>query len=163
MLVAMFGNFPAAPQRGKFDTPNNSAYFSLDGRVAMSHRASLILRIIYSICLLGATCTHVAMLWQHGVLWDYGGAPLFTRIYWTSLTFLDPLAALLLFVRPYFGLLLTVAIITSDVLHNTLVGVSPRNPMYLSQVAFFLFVAVTVYVAWRGVASEPHREASLSV
>jgi len=29
MLVGMFGNFPAARQRGKFDTPNNSAYFSL--------------------------------------------------------------------------------------------------------------------------------------
>ena len=29
MLFGMFGNFPAAPQRGQFDTPNNSAYFSL--------------------------------------------------------------------------------------------------------------------------------------
>ena len=129
----------------------------------MSRKASLVLRVSYSICLLGATCTHVAMLWEHGVLWDYVGAHVFTRIYWTSLTLFDPLAALLLFVRPHVGLFLTVAIITSDVLHNTLVGVSPRNPMYLSQLAFLLFVASTVYVAWRGVSSESHDEATLSV
>lgn len=129
----------------------------------MPRKASFVLRVIYALCLLGATCTHVALLWQHGVLWDYGGALLFTRIFWTSLTFLDPLAALLLFVRPHVGLFLTVAIITSDVLHNTLVGVSPRNPMYLSQVAFLLFVASTVYIAWRGVSSEPHDAATLSV
>ena len=129
----------------------------------MSRNASLVLRAIYAICLLGATCTHVVMLWEHGVLWDYGGVHLLTRIYWTSLTVLDPLAALLLFVQPRVGLILTALIIVSDVLHNTLVGVSPWNPMYLSQVAFLLFVAATVYTAWRGVHSEPHREASLSV
>ncbi len=103
------------------------------------------------------------MLLQHGVLWDYGGAHLLTRIYWTSLTFFDPLAALLLFLRPHAGLVLTVAIITSDVLHNTLVGVPSLNAMYLSQVVFLLFVASTIYVAWRGVSSEPHHEATLSV
>ena len=129
----------------------------------MSRKASFALRIIYAICLLGATCTHVALLWQHGVLWDYGGAHVFTRIYWTSLTVLDPLAALLLFVRPHVGIVLTVAIITSDVLHNTLVGVPSLNTMYLSQVVFLLFVASTVYVAWRGVPSDPHHEATLSV
>jgi hypothetical protein len=129
----------------------------------MLRKASLVLRVSYAIGLLGATCTHIALLWRHGVLWDYGGAHLFTHIYWTSLTLFDPLAALLLFVKPRVGLLLTAAIITSDVLHNTLVGVSPRNPMYLSQVAFLLFVASTVYVAWRGVPSERHREATRSV
>jgi hypothetical protein len=87
----------------------------------------------------------------------------FTRIYWTSLTVLDPLAAVLLFVRPRVGIVLTVAIITSDVLHNTLVGLPSLNAMYLSQVIFLLFVGATVYVAWRGVPSEPHHEATLSV
>jgi hypothetical protein len=116
----------------------------------MSRKASFALRVIYAACLLGATCTHVAILWQHGVLWDYGGAHIFTRVYWTSLTFLDPFAAFLLFVRPHVGLILTVAIITSDVLHNTLVGVPSLNPMYISQVVFLFFVACTVYVAWRG-------------
>jgi hypothetical protein len=129
----------------------------------MSRKASLVLRAIYAICLLGATCTHVALLSRHGVLWDYGGAHLLTRIYWTSLTVLDPLAALLLFIRPHVGLILTVLIIVSDVLHNTLVGVPPLNAMYLSQIAFLIFVASTVYIAWRGASSEPQHEATLSV
>jgi hypothetical protein len=129
----------------------------------MLRKASLVLRAIYAICLLAATCTHIAMLARHGLLWDYGGAHLLSRVYWTSLTVLDPLAALLLFVRPRVGLILTVLIIASDVLHNTLVGVPPLNAMYLSQVAFLLFVASTVYVAWRGVSSEPQHEATLSV
>lgn len=141
-----------------------SSMGSLDGRVAaVSRKASFTLRIIYAICLLGATCIHVAVLLQHGVLWDYCGAHLLTRIYWTSLTFLDPLAALLLFARPHVGVALTVAIITSDVLHNTLVGGPSRNAMYVSQVAFLLFIACTVYAAWRGVPSEPHHEATLPV
>jgi len=129
----------------------------------MSRKASLVLRAIYAICLLGATCTHVAMLERHGLLWDYGSAHLLTRVYWTSLTVLDPLAALLLFVRPRVGLILTVLIIASDVLHNTLVGVPQLNAMYFSQVAFLLFVTSTVYVAWRGVSSEAQHEATLSV
>ncbi len=128
----------------------------------MPHKSSLVLRVIYALCLLGATCTHAATFWRHGIRWDYGGALLFTRVYWTSLTFLDPLAAVFLFVRPRFGLGLTVAIIVSDVLHNTLVGVPSRDPRYLSQVAFALFVIFTVHVAWRGVPSEWHRQSRLS-
>ena len=30
MVVGMFGNFALAPRQGRFDTPNYSAYFSLD-------------------------------------------------------------------------------------------------------------------------------------
>ena len=130
----------------------------------MSRQASFVVRAIYAICLLGATCTHVAMLSRHGVLWDYGGVHLLTRVYWTSLTALDPLAALLLFARPRVGLILTVLIIGSDVLHNTLVGIPPPlNVMYLSQVAFLLFVASTCYGAWRGLPSQSHDEATHSV
>jgi hypothetical protein len=129
----------------------------------MSRKASRVLRAIYAICLLGATCIHVAILSQHGVLWDYGGAHLLTRVYWTSLTVLDPLAALLLFVRPRVGLILTVLIIASDVLHNTLVGVPLLNAMYLSQIAFLIFVASTVYVAWKGASSERQDKATLCV
>ena len=129
----------------------------------MSTKISFVLRVIYAICLLGATCTHVTMLWQNGILGDYGGRNLFTRIYWTSLTFLDPLAALLLFFHPRIGLLLTVAIISSDVLHNTLIASNPWNFMYLSQVAFLTFVISTVRVAWKGAPAKHHRNVTLSI
>ena len=127
----------------------------------MSRKASFVLRVTYATCLLGAACTHIAILWRHGVWWNYGGASLFTRIYWTSLTLIDPLAALLLFVRPHVGLVLTAFIIISDVLHNTLVGVPSWDVKYLSQVAFLLFVASTIRLAWKGVSWKPQRTATL--
>ena len=127
----------------------------------MSRKTSFALRATYAICLLGAACTHLATFWRHGIGWDYGGAPLFTRAYWTSLTLLDPMAALLLFVRPRAGLVLTAAIIASDVLHNTLVGVLRWDVRYLSQVAFSLFVACTVRLAWKGTRPPPQPTATL--
>lgn len=112
----------------------------------------LILRCIYALCLLGATYNHATIVLAHGLFWDYGGAPWFTCTYWTLLTFLDPLAAVLLFARPRAGLALTVAIITSDVIHNAWISWHYQvglNAMFLSQVAFLLFVWVTVGAAWR--------------
>jgi hypothetical protein len=110
------------------------------------------------LCLLGATSTHLLTLVRHDLFWNYGGAPLFTCIYWTSLTFLDPLAAVLLFLKPRAGLLATFVIIVSDVAHNTWLMQRSQSPdwlnwMYLSQVAFLVFVLVTVQRAWRGVSS----------
>jgi len=118
---------------------------------------STVFRSIYALCLLGATLTHLRTLVRHGLFWNYGGAPLFTCIYWTSLTILDPLAAVLLFLKPRVGLLVTFVIIISDVAHNTW-SLAQRsqsavwlNWMYLSQVAFLVFVLITIQRAWRGV------------
>lgn len=55
------------------------------------------------------------------------------------------------------------AIIATDVLHNTFVGVSPHGVMYLSQVAFLSFVVCTVYFAWKGVPAERHDEVTQPV
>ena len=131
----------------------------------MLSTASLILRIIYAACLLGATRNHVMWLSQHGPYWDFGirDLSMFCRLYWTSLTFLDPLAALLLFLRPRAGLVLTVAIIASDVLNNSLVVSSFLNAAFLLQATFLLFVSFTVVFAWRGVCLEPRRDVTHSV
>ena len=80
---------------------------------------SAVLRTIYAVSLLAGATTHIWTIVTHGVVWDYGGVPLVSRFYWTSLTVLDPFAAALLFLKPRAGLVLTVAIIASDVLHNT--------------------------------------------
>ncbi len=121
-----------------------------------------MLRSTYALCLLAATCTHVLIVATHGLFWDYGGVPIFTRIYWTSLTALDPLAAGLLLFHPRAGVLLALAIIVSDVAHNTWlmwhsVAVDWWNFMYVSQVAFLIFVLLTVSHAWR--VTLPGREA----
>jgi hypothetical protein len=93
---------------------------------------------------------------MHGVMWDYGGAPPVSRVYWTSLAVLDPLAAGLLFFKPRVGLVLTVAIIASDVLHNTWLMSRSSEPdwlnwMYVLQILFLLLVLATVRLAWRGI------------
>jgi hypothetical protein len=131
----------------------------------MSTQSAFVLRSIYALCLLAGASTHVWTVITYGLFWDYGGALLFTQVYWTSLTVLDPLAVALLFLKPRAGLLLTLAIIVSDVVHNT--WLMQRNPasqwfnwMYVLQVLFLVFVLLTFAPAWRGtlvVSDPPHR------
>ena len=111
-----------------------------------------IIRTIYALCLSGASYNHALINIEHGLLWDYFGAPLLTCIFWTSLTFLDPLAVILLFIKPRLGVILTVIIIFTDVLHNSwfLFGNGySLNTAYFAQVAFLIFVSLTMKIAWR--------------
>lgn len=114
-----------------------------------------VLRAIYAVCLLAGMSTHAAILWQHGLLWDYGGVPQLTRVYWTSLTLLDPLAVLLLFVSPRIGLIATLSIISTDVAHNLWFFERyhvPFNWVLAAQCVFLVFVAITFPSAWRASA-----------
>ncbi|WP_144137880.1 hypothetical protein [Paraburkholderia sp. BCC1884] len=118
-------------------------------------RRSLCLRVLYALCLCGATWTHLHAALIHGLWWDYGGAAPLTRVYWTSLLFIDPLTALLLLVAPAAGLIMCVAVIVTDVAHNSWFALHYpiRADLYLSQIFFLLFVACTVRTAWRGVVN----------
>jgi hypothetical protein len=121
---------------------------------------SLCLRVVYALCLAGGTLTHLQVALAHGLWWDYGGAALVTRVYWTALLFLDPLAAVRLLMKPRLGLIACVSIIVTDVLHNTWFALHnpARMDLYLSQIAFLLFVALTVRAAWKGAPrSKPAR------
>ena len=122
------------------------------------HRPASLIRIFYALCLAGATINHVRALLTRG--WFPDNLPAATALYWSSLTFLDPLAALLLFLRPRVGIGLTAAIIASDVAHNlwfmaahplrgSFVEDVASSPFVLSQIAFLLFVAVTAPLAWQ--------------
>jgi hypothetical protein len=120
-------------------------------------KASLTLRIVYAVCLSGATCVHVTTHVQYGVLlgvlegYGYSSA---TRFFWSSLTLLDPLAALLLFIRPRAGLALAGAIIISDVAHNSWILQHfgrATDAAYWAQVALLIFLFATISIAWRGV------------
>jgi hypothetical protein len=120
-------------------------------------KTSLMLRIVYALCLAGATCMHVVLHVRHGVLLgelEGVGIPPVSRYYWSSLTLLDPLAALLMFIRPRVGLALAGGIIVSDVAHNSWIwhhlGTGP-GAAYWAQVTFFIFLLATISVAWRGV------------
>jgi hypothetical protein len=76
--------------------------------------------IIQSIAMLMGASTHLSWVFQNGFLSEKYNAPFINMLFWDSLTFLDPLAALLLFIRPKIGLVLTLIIILTDVIHNNL-------------------------------------------
>jgi membrane protein HdeD len=79
--------------------------------------------IIYAICLTGAGLNHARDIVNGGWL-PYRSVPTAVNWYWSSLTAVDLLAATLLFIQPRAGLLLTLAIIVSDVGINSYVRYS---------------------------------------
>lgn len=119
-------------------------------------RLSFAVRVLFACCLLIATANHIRADVAHGLLWDYGYGPsayLASRVFWGALTFLDPLAALLLFIRPRAGIVLTAAIILLDVTHNSFYVALKQQwlePFYLSQVAFLIAVLLLSPIAWNG-------------
>lgn len=128
----------------------------------MQRRGSWV-RVIYALCLAGATINHVRAVLIYG--WLRHDVPVATAVYWSSLTLLDPVAALLLFIRPRIGVALTAAIIFSDVAHNlwfraahplsgSFIEDVKSSLFMMSQLAFLLFVGVTAPIAWRG-AKDP--------
>lgn len=112
---------------------------------------SFLIRLVYALCLAGVAYNHAKIVAENGIKWDYGGLPLFICLFWTALTFIDPLAAILLMARPMLGLALTVAIIVSDVVINSWVGLKYGIDIasFLAQLLFLVFVMLTVRIAWR--------------
>jgi len=108
---------------------------------------SLWLRILYALCLLGATYNHVLIVAEYDWGWDYGGLPQCVTIFWTALTLIDPLVIVLLFVWPRGGVVLTLAIIVVDVAINSWVARQYGIDLapFLAQVCFLIFVVCT----WR--------------
>ncbi|NOQ74027.1 MAG: hypothetical protein GQ574_18620 [Crocinitomix sp.] len=103
------------------------------------------------------TSTHVMWAVENGLLSEKYNANLGSTLFWDSLTFLDPLAALLLFIKPKTGVYLTLFIIVIDVIHNNLFywnELYVNTPslgdwlsqywMILGQILFSLFVILTL-------------------
>lgn len=122
---------------------------------------SFAVRVLFAGCLLIGTLNHICADVVQGVLWDYGYGPsayLASRVFWGALTLLDPLAALLLFIKPRAGILLTAAIMLVDVAHNTYYVAMKQQwleSFYLSQVAFLVAVFLLAPIAWRCSVREP--------
>ena len=133
-------------------------------------RRSLIVRSIWAACLVVAGLNHARILLLHGLFWDYHGVGWASSLYWSSLTILDPLAAILLFVRPRVGIVGTILIITTNVVHNLAVTArfapdgeflesAAAGPFLLMQIGFLLFVAATARTAWKGAVRDGAGEA----
>ena len=72
--------------------------------------------------MLVGTSTHLSWVIGHSITYVDPRFTIYTTIFWNSVIFLDPLAALLLLASPNNGVLLTAAIILVDVLHNAFVS-----------------------------------------
>ena len=118
---------------------------------------SFLIRLIYAICLAGASYNHARIVAVHGLDWNYGGLPVFVGVFWTALTFIDALAVILLMTKPIVGLALAVAIIVFDVVINSWVGMTYgfHIASFLAQALFLLLVISTVGIAWRSEALRP--------
>ncbi|GAA5231101.1 hypothetical protein GCM10025794_35700 [Massilia kyonggiensis] len=108
------------------------------------------IRVLYAACLAGAAWNHARIVFEHGIAWDYGGVPPFVAAFWTSLTFFDALAVVLLLARPRAGVALTALIIVCDVIVNTYVGLAYGFDVasFAAQCLFLVFVLGTVRRTW---------------
>ena len=74
--------------------------------------------ILQCIGMLIGTTTHLLWIINHGFFSAEYNARVLSMLFWDSLTFLDPIAAVLLILRPKAGIWITAIIIVADVLHN---------------------------------------------
>jgi hypothetical protein len=114
-------------------------------------RLGLAIRIVYILCLTVATYNHALIVLRHGWDWDYGGMPIGTGIFWTSLTLLDPLVATLLIWKPRPAIIMLVILIVSDVAHDTwvILKFGGAGWMVADQWIFLGLVLTTIAFVWR--------------
>ena len=74
--------------------------------------------ILQCIGMLIGTTTHLLWIIHHGFFSAEYNVGVLSMLFWDSLTFLDPIAAVLLILRPKAGIWMTAIIIVADVLHN---------------------------------------------
>ncbi len=115
-----------------------------------------IVKILFSVYIFsfsGATVRHISDLLRGGWL-PYVDAPLWMNAYWTSLTFLDPLAVLLIFISPLWALVVAVLIMVSDVGINSYWAFQlndipfSQNIFLQAQTGFAIFVLLTAPFIW---------------
>lgn len=114
-------------------------------------RLAWAIRMVWIVCLAAGTYNHSAILIHHGWDWRYGGLPIGTVIFWTSLTLLDPLVAVLLFLKPKLAAIMLMILMASDVANNTWVVLKygGESWMVASQWIFLVFVLTTISFVWR--------------
>ena len=121
----------------------------------LNSRTKVVL-VIQSVAMFMGASSHVAWAIENGFLSEKYNANFGSMMFWDSLTFLDPLAAILLILKPKTGLTLTAIIIAVDVLHNNIfyfeelyqssIGLGEwfiKYWMILGQIVFAIFVFIT--------------------
>jgi hypothetical protein len=117
---------------------------------------------VYALCFLGAGLGHVRDIWLGGIF-PYSWAPLPINAYWASLAFFDLLAVVLLYTFARAGMVLSLAIMLSDVAINSYVAYClyyPECNFAVSlqlQTLFLGFVIGSMPFAWMQLAEASSR------
>lgn len=107
-----------------------------------------IAKIIWTMGFLIGTTTHALDIYYSGWL-PYDFRPLPFNIYWTSLVFLDPLAAILVWLRERWGVTLGVGIMASNALVNGYTAfIAGYSNFYFSLALQSVFAAFVFFAAW---------------
>jgi hypothetical protein len=107
--------------------------------------------------LVGAS-THLKWIFENGIFSRQMNTRFYSTIFWDSLAFWDVIAAMFLITRPKDGILLTLIIITTDVIHNNVIvlldnqhineiGIKMWTTKYwmlMGQLLFMAFVFATI-------------------
>lgn len=123
----------------------------------LNSRTKVILSI-QAICMLVGALTHIKWILENGVFSKKANIPFLSTVFWDSLAFLDIIVAILIINRPRVGVLLTLVIITMDVIHNNVIvllehqhineiGITTwvtKYWMLIAQILFMIFVFATV-------------------
>ena len=130
----------------------------MEGALPTRHSSQRVIVLVYIFAFAVGTACHLVDIVQGGWL-PYTRYNLALNVFWTTLTFLDPLAILLLAYRRRAGICLAVLIISLDVGVNLSVGVGEYNQTgrftfwgLSTQFPFGLFVWLTAPTLWSGEA-----------
>jgi len=118
--------------------------------LAASGRALRVFQVVWVLGFLVGTTTHTADLIVGG-LNAYSDFPLGVRLFWVSLTILDPATAALIIFRRRFGIVLGIAVIVADIAVNWTVFVVVGGLSLfgvISQSLFAVLILVTARPLW---------------
>jgi hypothetical protein len=121
---------------------------------ARLNKRTRVVLVLQAVSMLLGASTHIKWVLKNGIFSRQEQTLFASTVFWDSLTFLDPLAALLLIIRPKAGVILTAIIITVDVLHNNSYWIfgtlQLKNidtslwAMFVAQMIFLVFVYSTL-------------------
>ena len=125
-----------------------------------SARALRVFQVLWVIGFLVGTTTHTADLIDGGVN-VYGDFPLGVRLFWVSLTILDPVTAALIFFRRRSGIVLGTAVIIADIVVNwTIFALVGGLSLFgvVSQSLFAVLIVLTARPLWMWFGRSPKLE-----
>lgn len=122
--------------------------------------AARVFRVLWIIGFLIGTSTHVADIVIGGIN-TYAEFPVALRLFWLSLTVLDPLVVALLMMRRRSGVVLGLVVILTDISVNWSVYLTiGGTPLFgvINQTAFAILLVLTARPLWRWLTEPKSRD-----